>query len=487
MIRAVIRTLTLCCMFLVLNCIDVNAQGNFVYVFNDGAGTVSAFSIDANGFLTTVAGSPFPTGGFDGGGGFIGVRAITTLQTGNHLFVVNDENHNISTLTINPITGVLTPVVGSPFSTGLPLGSQSSLAATPDGRFLYQAFLGGGASTLAAYKIGLDGSLTVLPGFPLRIGETFSVQISPDGRFLALAQWFHRSIAIYRINSDGALTEAPHSPFPTAGSGLSIQVEFNCAGNLLFGSEAGRLSEGTVSGVSAYHVDAQGNLTLVPGSPFITNFTGSGSLVLSLDEKFLFLNGGSSNSVYAFAVAPNGSLSPVPGSPFANPETFSSVGMALNRAGTLLYVLNFGFGETISIYKVADNGALTLVAGAPFFIGSGSLPSLAAYPPKPCSSFGNFDICIQDDSSGSIVRINSTTGDYQFANCSGFTLSGMGSLIKRGGIVTLQDYAADRRVLARIDESVNRGTASIQVFSQGSTFTITDRNTANNTCACAAH
>jgi hypothetical protein len=95
-----------------------------------------------------------------------------------------------------------------------------------------------------------------------------------------------------------------------------------------------------------------------------------------------------------------------------------------------------------------------------------------------------FDICIQDDSSGSILRINSTTGDYQFTNCLGFMLSGVGGLIKRGGTVTLQHYASDRRVLARIDTGLNKGTASIQLFSTSTTFTITDRNTANNSCAC---
>lgn len=98
-----------------------------------------------------------------------------------------------------------------------------------------------------------------------------------------------------------------------------------------------------------------------------------------------------------------------------------------------------------------------------------------------------FDICIQDDIGGSILRINSITGDYQFTNCSGFSLSGTGGLVKRGGLVTLQHYAADRRVLARIDSSVSRATASVQLLSPSTTFTITDRNTANNTCACAPH
>ena len=95
-----------------------------------------------------------------------------------------------------------------------------------------------------------------------------------------------------------------------------------------------------------------------------------------------------------------------------------------------------------------------------------------------------FDLCIQDDSNGNILKINSTTGAYEFTNCSGFTLGGTGTLVVRGGILTLQDNRGDRRVLARIDSGVNRGTASIQVTGQPP-FTITDRNTSNNVCACA--
>lgn len=39
-------------------------------------------------------------------------------------------------------------------------------------------------------------------------------------------------------------------------------------------------------------------------------------------------------------------------------------------------------------------------------------------------------------------------------------------------------------LLATFDGGVNRGTASIQVLSSGARFTITDRNTLNDTCAC---
>ena len=109
---------------------------------------------------------------------------------------------------------------------------------------------------------------------------------------------------------------------------------------------------------------------------------------------------------------------------------------------------------------------------------------VGAYEAPPLVSFG--DLCIQDESNGSILNINSITGDYQFVNCSDLTLTGTGSLIKKGSTITLQHYSADRRVLARIDTSVSKATASIQVFSQGMTFTIIDRNISNNTCSCIA-
>lgn len=97
---------------------------------------------------------------------------------------------------------------------------------------------------------------------------------------------------------------------------------------------------------------------------------------------------------------------------------------------------------------------------------------------------GAFNLCLQDDSSRSILQINSITGDYLFTNCQGLTVGGRGSVIVKGSVATLQDFGSDRRILARIDSSVMRGTATVQLFSPARLFTITDRNTADNTCGC---
>ena len=96
----------------------------------------------------------------------------------------------------------------------------------------------------------------------------------------------------------------------------------------------------------------------------------------------------------------------------------------------------------------------------------------------------SFDVCLQDDSSRSVLQFSSTTGDYVFTNCQGVVVSGRASVTVRGLIATLQDFGADRRILASIDRSVMKGTATIQLFSPARLFTKTDRNTADNTCAC---
>lgn len=96
------------------------------------------------------------------------------------------------------------------------------------------------------------------------------------------------------------------------------------------------------------------------------------------------------------------------------------------------------------------------------------------------------DTILQDESSGNVLRFNSTTGDYQFSKCNpdGFTLAGKGSVTKRGCGIFLQDFSSDRRVLAQIDICQHKGIASAQVLSRGTTFTIIDRSTTNDTGTC---
>lgn len=96
-----------------------------------------------------------------------------------------------------------------------------------------------------------------------------------------------------------------------------------------------------------------------------------------------------------------------------------------------------------------------------------------------------FDRCLQDESNGNNFQFSSTTGEYQFTTCSGLTIGGVGAVIKKGGIITLQHNGLDRRVLVRLDTTQNKGTVSVKIFGSETTFTITDLNTASGTCGCS--
>jgi hypothetical protein len=97
-----------------------------------------------------------------------------------------------------------------------------------------------------------------------------------------------------------------------------------------------------------------------------------------------------------------------------------------------------------------------------------------------------FQSCIQDQSNGNVLNFNLTTGEYQFTNCLGVTVGGTATMTKKGCVVTLQHNTASGRLLARFDTCAKTGSASFQTFSPAKTFSIVDKDSSNNNCACAA-
>jgi 6-phosphogluconolactonase (cycloisomerase 2 family) len=489
--QILVRALLFSPVLVVLFAGELYAQGDFVYTNNDvdGPNTVSGFSADSNGTLTQVSGSPFLTGGMGSGGGAFAANRIRVL--GNFLFTSNSRSADISVFTINPTTGKLGLVAGSPFPAQVFGGNGISLALTTGGKFLFAA--GVDSNTIKAFGVSSNGALTPLVAPPIPSGGSvlLGINVSPDNKFLAVTHAFPFSLSavqMFSIGADGSLTQLAGAPFHVGGV-EATSVEFNCASNLLFvGQHSGLPTTDVVS------VASNGMLTPIPGTPFIQTTGNLGNsaqvVLLSPDERFLFVSNQFSNTVTVWSVAPNGSLALVPGSSFwcgGNNSFRIPAGMATNKTGTLLFVATDHFGSSsraVSVFRIDVTGFLTLVPGSPFNVGQGEdLNSLAAYPAKTCVPA--FDTCLQDDSNGNVFQINLTTGAYLFSNCGGLTLGGTGRIVRKGCYVTLQINGPDRRVLVRMDLCARTGTASIQIFSSGTTFTIMDRNTANNTCACA--
>ena len=359
--------------------VSIVRDNGYVYVNNNvsGPNTVSAFSVDANGALTPIAGSPFATGGSGVGGGFFAANRATIATVRKFLFVANEQTNNVSVFSIDPATGALNLIPGSPFPTGGASGSGISLGVTPDNQFLFAS--SAGSNNITAFSIAANGTLTSIAGSPFAAGGLpDGIKVSPDGRFLAVALISNDAVGIFTIASNGALTAVPGSPFPAAAIGAVAGVDINCAGSLLFGGEANL----TGTHIDVFSIGSNGALTPIPGSPFNNQGTGNNSnvVVLSPSDRHLFVSNQVSNTITVFNVASNGSLSLVPGSPFADPGS-SPVMMATNEAGTLLYV-NDG---AVSVFRIGADGNLTLVPGSPFPTSFSLVQGIAAFPSKNCS------------------------------------------------------------------------------------------------------
>lgn len=99
------------------------------------------------------------------------------------------------------------------------------------------------------------------------------------------------------------------------------------------------------------------------------------------------------------------------------------------------------------------------------------------------AKIGAFDICMQDETNGNLLQINSTSGDYRFTNCrKGILYTGKGTVTVRGCKTTLTARASGQTLTALVNTCTRVATAELVI--QGKSLTITDNDMANNTCGC---
>ena len=128
---------------------------------------VTGFAVDpTTGALTQIAGSPFAAGKDPG--------HIASDPKGKFLFTANSQDNTVSAFTIDGTSGALTPIAGSPFAAG---GGAVSVAVDRDGTFVYlgmQSSPIAGTEGLAGFRIdGTSGTLTPLAGSPFATSQFF--------------------------------------------------------------------------------------------------------------------------------------------------------------------------------------------------------------------------------------------------------------------------------------------------------------------------
>ncbi|HEY2498054.1 MAG TPA: beta-propeller fold lactonase family protein [Candidatus Angelobacter sp.] len=188
--------------------LTVSPNAGFLYVSNGTGGTISGFSIGANGTLAELAGSPFPVGAG------ATVAGLTIDSKGQFLYAADSANNKIASFSISG-SGVLAAVAGSPFPAG---ATPVSVALDSTASFLYSA--NKGSNDVSAYKIG-SGVLTQLPGSPFAVIPTGSIGIPQPSfltvdvtnTFLYVADFGSSNISAFGRAPDGTLGLITDSPF----------------------------------------------------------------------------------------------------------------------------------------------------------------------------------------------------------------------------------------------------------------------------------
>lgn len=262
--------------------------GKFLFVCGRADSSIEAFSINAKtGVLEPIGSSTLPIQGFGG-------STLSIDPTGKFLYIANSVG--VSAFTVNPATGALSSVAGSPFSDGSVLRES---AIEPSGKFLY-AINNTTSNTISVFSIdSSSGALTPIAGSPFQMainGLAYSVVVHPSGNFLYVSFPQSEQIAAWSINtSTGAITIVPGSPFPSG-------VISGDAPNSLFVTPSGGFLYALSNGVTAFgfSVDANsGALSAVNGSPFTLS---SATDYFAIDPSGQFLYAAYANNVAGFDI-----------------------------------------------------------------------------------------------------------------------------------------------------------------------------------------
>lgn len=186
------------------HCIVVSPDNRYAYAADLGLDQVVCYRLDARGAKLAPNQQPFvrtPPGA--------GPRHLTFHPNGKHAYVINEMANSVTRFDYEPRTGAL--IERQTIST-LPTGFTGTsycadLKITPNGRFLYGT--NRGHDSIAAYRIGDDGQLTLIAIAPSLGKGPQNLAITPGGELLLCANMPGNNVAVFRIDAtSGGLTSA---------------------------------------------------------------------------------------------------------------------------------------------------------------------------------------------------------------------------------------------------------------------------------------
>jgi 6-phosphogluconolactonase (cycloisomerase 2 family) len=330
--------------------------------------TIAAFDRHADGTLTPVAGSPFSTGG-GGSGASIGSQGAVQLSSdGRYLLAVDPGSNQVSVLRV-AFDGSLTPVPNGVVSSG---GIEPVSIAVHDD-LVYVANAGSGGSNYTGFRLHNDGQLSPLAHstFPLPDGsQPGDVLFDPTGTHLVGTRVGTSLIDSFGITADGRLAPAAGSPVAAQGPGpFGSEFSPTNPARLYVSNAHGGTDNGTVS---SFHVSSSGKLDSIGASPFPDHQTAPCWIEISHDGRYLFTVNTASASISRYAIGGSGQLRLLGSTLMRGGTSLSPFDARLNPQGNMLFVVD---SEAAAVSAFAVNGGhLAEVRSSPTALPAGAAP-----------------------------------------------------------------------------------------------------------------
>ena len=352
-----------------------------LYVASQGDSLVSGFSIALSSGELSSFGSGIATGDTP--------TAMILSPDGSTIFLLNSgggSNNGCGSVGASCITaytinsdGTLKAVSGTT-SAGT---SPRSLAMDGAGKFLFVANPGppniANSGTILVFSIsGTTLTPVAQPNPPVFGNQPVAVAVTPDGKFLYVANQTDGTVSGFSVDSAGVLTNLLNSAntisygVGVAPSGLAVTAD----GNILYAANSGS------NNVSAFAIcdnatpscpTPDGTLTQAPGSPFSAGL-GPVAIIEDPSHTFLYVADEQSNQVSQYKISPGTgaltALSPAAVSTGVSPVSLAAItGPTASTVTTdYLYVTNLG-GTSISVFSYDTTVGTLTVDGAPVVTG----------------------------------------------------------------------------------------------------------------------
>ncbi|QQA75205.1 beta-propeller fold lactonase family protein [Pectobacterium parmentieri] len=184
------------------------------------------------------------------------------------------------------------------------------------------------------------------------------VLLSSDGQYLYVVGSEDNAVTLFRVGSDGELTQAGIlNQAALGGHSLDVRTHIVSRGDYLFITAAQPNSENDERSVLVFKREADGKLTSVSQAD---DLIGASRLVLDPTGRYLFVSGsGGTVGVTAFSISDQGVLAQA--SQLTGTGEYYINGLALSPDGKTLYAINAdGIQYTLNTITVGANGALSL-------------------------------------------------------------------------------------------------------------------------------